>query len=147
MSQRLDDGHATLISLANIPSVRLWEKEVTPPGVSGGGENDTTTMRNTAWRTRAPKQLKTLTPMNFTAAYDPQAYDDIVAQTNVNQAITITFPDGSTLVFYGWLDEATPGAIVEGEQPTIDITLIPSNQDLAGAEIAPDYTPASGASW
>lgn len=147
MSQRLDDGFATLITFANAPSIRVYEKEVTPPGASGGGENDTTTMRNTAWRTRAPKKLKTLTPMSLSVAYDPQVYEDIENQVNVNQAITISFPDGSSLVIWGWIDEFTPGAIVEGEQPTADMTIIPSNQDASGDEIAPAYTAASGASW
>lgn len=147
MSQRLDDGHATLITFANIPTIRVYEKEVTPPGASGGGENDTTTMRNNTWRTRAPKKLKTLSPASFTVAYDPQVYQDIADQLNKNQAITISFPDGSSLTFWGWIDEFTPGAIVEGEQPTADMTIIPSNQDASGAEIAPSYTAASGASW
>jgi len=137
---RIDDGFATLISFDADSDVQMWEKEVTPPGVSGGGENDTSTMRNTAWRTRAPKGLITLSESSFSAAYDPAVFDEIVAMVNVNQEITITFPDNSTLVFWGWIDEFTPGANVEGEQPTADVTIIPSNQDAAGAEIAPVYS-------
>ena len=137
---RIDDGFATLISFDADSDVQMWEKEVTPPGVSGGGENDTSTMRNTAWRTRAPKGLITLSESSFSAAYDPAVFDEIVAMVNVNQEITITFPDNSTLVFWGWIDEFTPGANVEGEQPTADVTIIPSNQDAAGAEIATVYS-------
>lgn len=44
---RLDDGHSTRVSFADYPSVAFYEKTVTPPGVDGGGENDTTTMLNT----------------------------------------------------------------------------------------------------
>lgn len=139
---RIDDGFATLIEFAEDSDVQMWEKEVTPPGVSGGGENDTSTMRNTTWRTRAPKGLITLSEASFSAAYDPAVYDEIIAMVNVNQEITITFPDNSTLVFWGWIDEFTPGANVEGEQPTADITIIPSNQNAAGAEIAPVYAAA-----
>lgn len=139
---RLDDGLGTLITFAAASSVLLWEKEVTPPGIEGGGPNDTTTMHNVAWRTMAPKQLKTLTPSTFKAAYDPAVYDSILAMIQVNQQITITFPDGSTLAFYGWVDEFTPDAIVEGEQPTAEVTIQPSNQDGAGDETAPDYTAA-----
>lgn len=137
---RIDDGFATLIAFADNPTVLFWEKEVTPPGVEGGGANDTTTMRNTAWRTRAPKQLKTLSECSFTAAYDPAVYDDIISMLNNNQLITITFPDDSTLAFWGWLDKFTPGRIVEGEQPTAEITIVPSNQNDSGTEVAPDYT-------
>src|SRR3990172_6603227 len=125
---RMDDGFATLITFSEDSSVQMWEKEVTPPGVSGGGENDTSTMHNTAWRTKAPKGLISLSECSFTAAYDPAVFDEIVAMANVNQELTITFPDNSTLTFWGWLDEFTPNASVEGEQPTAAVNIIPSNQ-------------------
>jgi len=134
---RIDDGFATLISFALDSSVLMWEKEVTPPGVDGGGENDTSTMRNTNWRTRAPKGLITLTESSLVVAYDPDVYTEIIAMVNQNQAITITFPDASTITFWGWINEFSPNANVEGEQPTAEVTIIPSNQDAAGDEIAP----------
>ena len=137
---RIDDGFQTLIEFSENSDVKFWEKEVTPPGVSGGGENDTSTMRNTTWRTRSPKNLITLAEATLTAAYDPAVYDDIVAMVNVNQQITITFADNSTLVFWGWIDEFTPGAIVEGAQPTAEVKIIPSNQNAAGTETAPVYS-------
>lgn len=142
MSRRLDDGHPTLIEFAENPTVKFWEKNVTPPGVDGGGENDTTTMHNSVWRTRAPKKLKTLTECKFTAAYDPAVYPQIVAMAQVNQLITITFEDGDTLAFWGWLDKFTPGETSEGSQPTAEVTIIPSNQDDTGAEVAPVHTAA-----
>lgn len=143
MSERLDDGYQTLIGFAADPTVLFYEKEVTPPGISGGGEVDTTTMRNSEWRTRNPKQLKTLSPASATCAYDPAVYPDIITNLiNVNNLVTVTYPDGDTLGFWAWLDEFTPGAHVEGEQPTADLTVIPSNQNAAGAETAPVYTAA-----
>lgn len=143
---RMDDGMATLITLANAPDIEIWEKSVTPPGLSGGGAIDTTTMRNTSLRTNAPKKLKTVTPLSLSAAYDPAVYTTLKAQINVNQAITVTFPDGSTVVFWGWVDDAQPGANEEGTQPTIDITIQPSNMDASGAEIDVAYTAPSVAS-
>jgi len=142
---RIDDGFSTKITFSAGPSggVLFYEKDVTPPGVSGGGENDTTTMRNTAWRTKSPKKLKTLTPCRATVSYDPAVYDDIVAMLNDNQLITVQFADGSTLAFWGWLDEFTPAPAKEGEQPTADITIIPSNQDDSGVETAPVYAEAA----
>lgn len=137
---RMDDGFSTLISLGGTD---FWEKSVTPPGLSAGGEIDTTTMRNTTWRTRNPKSLVTMTPMSATCAYDPEGYETILAQLGVNQEIVVTFPDGSTLTFWGWLDEFTPGESVEGEQPTADVTFIPSNQNASGVETAPVYAAAS----
>ena len=119
----------------------MEEKEVTPPGVDGGGANDATTMRNTTWRTMAPKVLKTLTESPIVVAYDPEFYNEMVAMINDNQQITITFPDLSRLIFWGWINSFTPNANVEGEQPTANLVIIPSNQDgnNNNAEIAPDY--------
>lgn len=139
---RLDDGFSTVISFASDTDIKLYEKSVTPPGVSGGGEVDTSTMLNTVWRTRNPKQLKTLSESSFVAAYDPAVYTEIVALVNINNLITITFPDGATLAFWGWLDEFSPGELVEGEQPTAEITIIPSNQNASGDETAPVFTAA-----
>lgn len=137
----LTDGFPTTVDFALAPSVHFKIKSLTPPGMDGGGENDTTTMENTQWRTRQPKFLVTLSEMNGTAAYDPVVYDEIVTSLlNKNGVITINFPDGSTLGFYGWLDKFTPNEVTEGSQPTASFTIIPSNQDSLYAEQAPDYT-------
>lgn len=138
---RIDDGFSTLITFANAPSIKLYEKEVTPPGVSGGGANETTTMRNTALRTMSPKKLKTVTPIKATCAYDPAVYTDIMAQVNVNQLITVKFADNSTIAIWGWLNEFTPGAAKEGEQPTAEISIEPSLQNGSGVETLPVFTP------
>ena len=122
---RLDDGHPTTIQLDVLPGLLFYEKEVTPPGIDGGGENDTTTMLNTTYRTRAPKKLITLTPATVTAAYDPGIYapTEIMAVINENTLVSIRFPDGQGISFFGWLDNVSFGAIVEGAQPTIDFTI------------------------
>jgi hypothetical protein len=76
------------------------------------------------------------------AAYDPQVYQDIVSMIGQNQLITITFSDNSTLAFWGFVDEFTPGAIKEGTQPTADVKIVCSNQNDAQVETAPVYTAA-----
>ncbi len=129
MANRLDDGFATTISLAN--GTTLFEKSVTPPGLDGGGSIDTTTMRNTLYRTMSPKSLITLSECSVTVAYDPAAYTTLIGALNTNQIITVTFPDASTIAFWGWLNSFTPGENTEGEQPTAEITIIPSNHDNA----------------
>ena len=145
----MGDGYQTTIDFSSSEMTSdafiitlMEEKEVTVPGIAGGGANDASTMRNTAWRTMSPKSLKTLTPATFTVAWDSALFEEIVAMININQLITITFPDASTLAFWGWIDDFAPGAQVEGAQPTATITIIPSNQngDDNDAEIAPDYT-------
>jgi len=146
MSERLTDGFSTTIAFSAGTSgvtLKLWEKDVTPPGVDGGGANDTTTMRNTTWKTRMPKGLKTLTEASFKAQYDPEVLDEILAMINVNQEIVITYPDLSTLTFWGWLDSWKPGALNEGEAPLADGVIIPSNMDGISNEIAPVYADAT----
>lgn len=94
-------------------------------------------------RTQAPKSLKSMEQMSITAAYDPAVLDQIKSMVNVNQLITVTFPDGSTWAFWGWLDEFTPGNHVEGEMPTANVVIQPSLTDASGDEIAPAYSAAS----
>lgn len=125
---RLRDGFSTLISLPGAGAI-FWEIEVTPPGIDGGGPNDTTTMRNIAWRTRQPKKLKTLTAMSARVAYDPRIYNQLTPIVNVNAVVQVLFPEASLLTIWGWLDKFTPDRIREGEQPTAEMTIEPSNQD------------------
>lgn len=141
------DGHPTTIDFSATSSGVtltdiLAEKEVTPPGVDGGPENDTSTMRNVTWRTKQPPSLRTMTNSSFMAAYDPALLDEIVAMVNVNQELTITFPDGSTWVIWGWLSSFTPNPSTEGSQPTATVTIMPSNQNNSGVETGPVYTAA-----
>lgn len=143
---RLDDGFSTIITVANIPSVKLYEKDVTPPGMAMGGAIDTTTMRNSTWRTNAPRKLKSLSQVSSTVAFATVAIDDVKAQIGINQLITVTFPDSSSIVFYGWIEEFTPGAFTEGEQPTATLTIVPSLRDTDGTETAPDYLEPVGSS-
>ncbi len=142
---RIDDGFSTTIILSATSSgvtLEMFEKEVQPPGISAGGEIDTTTMLNTLYRTKEPKSLLTLMPLSLVVAYGSVLYDEMILQIKTNQLITITFPDASTIVFWGWIDEFAPNNLVEGEQPTANITIIPSNKNNAGTEVAPVHTPA-----
>lgn len=139
-NKRMDDGFSTIITFALLPTVKLFEKEVTPPGITSGGPIDTTTMRNIAWRTMSSRALKSLTPVTATVAFASEVIPLIQNQIGVNQQVTVTFPDQSTLVFYGWIEEFTPGAFVEGEQPTATLNVQPSNKDADGDEISPVYS-------
>jgi hypothetical protein len=139
---RLDDGHSTQISFADNPVVKFWERQVTPPGMDGGGPNDTTNMRNVSLRTKAPKKLKSMTTMTATVAYDPQVFDptQVWDMINENQLITVLFPDGAEVSFWGWLNSFMPGENREGEPPTATITVECSNQNDSQVETGPVYT-------
>lgn len=126
---RIDDGFSTTITIEDFPAIKLWEKTVTPPAISGGGAIETTTMRNAFWRTRSEKQLKTLNELTLTAAYDPQVIEDLMNLINVRKNYFVNFADGSVLVFPAFMDEFAPSECAEGEQPTADITIIPTMED------------------
>jgi hypothetical protein len=128
---RLDDGYQALLTFASNPDVKFWEKTTGGPGVDGGPAIETTTQHNTLWRTFQPRALKTLTPFDVIGAIDPDMYstDELSALINVKDTITVTFPDGSTLAFYGFLQRISEPAMVEGEQPEVTLTIVPTNTD------------------
>jgi len=125
----LGDGFSTKITLAGDPNIDFYEKTVQPPGYDGGDAVETTTMFNATWRTMRPRKLMTVTEVKSTAAYDPTVYSQIEAQINIETTITITFPDGSTIAFYGYLKAFEPSDVEEGEQPEAEITIQPTNWD------------------
>jgi hypothetical protein len=138
---RLQDGFSSKIAFAADANVSFWERTVTPPGVDGGDAIDTSTMHNVTWRTMASRALKTLTDSSITAAYDPQVFDQIVALINVEGLITVHFPNGDTLDFYGFLKSFTPGELTEGEMPEAEITIVCTNYNpLTAMESSPTLT-------
>lgn len=143
--RRLLDGFATKVTFARDPDVSLWETTVTPPGVDGGDAIDTNTMHNVSWRTMAARALKTLTEFTFTAAYDPDVLNQLLALVNVYDTITVRHPDGSTWAFYGFLRVFQPETHEEGTMPTATVTVQPTNYDYANAvEAGPAVASVAG---
>jgi hypothetical protein len=141
----MPDGYQTLITFASNPSVKFWEKQIKPPGIDGGDKIDTTTMHNVAWRTTSPRHLKTLTDSSCQAAYDPDVITEIETLVNKEDTITVHFPTGDSICFYGFLKSFEPGELKEGEFPEAAITIVPTNWDpLAHVEAGPVYTSVSG---
>lgn len=146
---RVTDGYSTLITLgttgelASGAGIRLFEKEVTPPEIMAGGAIDITTMRDDVYRSKARKKLKDVGPLVATVAYATDAYTKILSAIGVNQAITVTFADGATLVVWGWLDSFKPGRIAEGVEPTAEVTFIISNKNNSGVVTGPAFTASS----
>ncbi len=141
----LQDGFSTLITMSDIPAIKFYERTVTPPGVDGGDPIERTTMHNSVWRTFGARSLKTLTPVSTTVTYDPAVYDDIVGQTNVEQTITVTFADGSTIAFYGYLQNFEASEASEGSDPEATATFQPTNWDpSANVEAGPAVAEVAG---
>ena len=139
----MTDGHATLVEFSADTDVLFEEVETQPPGVEGGDGKRVSSMRNTAWHTKAPNVLKDLLDSGVTVIWDPATYDECIALINVNMSITFTFPDGSTLVVWGWMKSFQPNKHKEGEQPTAEIAIIFSNRNGSGVETAPVYAAAA----
>lgn len=142
---KLEDGFSTKITVALDPAISFWEKSVKPPGFDGGDAIETTTMHNIKLRTMAPRQLKTLTQMTTTAAYDPNVLNQVYSIINRKTTITVRFPDGSTLAFFGYIKSFEPNDMSEGNFPEATVTIVPTNVDpTTGAEADPVLTSVAG---
>jgi hypothetical protein len=136
---RLDDGYQALVTLAVDTDIKLWEKSTTPPSVNGGDPIDTTTQHNVTYETQSPRALKKMEGGSMTVAYDPAVYPQIIAVINVLTVISILFPNGAKLSYWGWLRSFEPAEMTPGEQPTATANFEPANQDASGVEQAPVY--------
>jgi hypothetical protein len=134
---KLNDGFATLITFARIPSAKFYEKTVTPPSISIGKAIDTTTMRNLTMRTTAAAKLQSTGNMKLDVAYDTQSYQQVQAVLGLTQLVIVTFSDASSVSFYGYIDSFAPGVVEEGKQPTATIEVIATNTKTSGTESAP----------
>ena len=143
---KLDNGHAMRIVFARNTTFSLWEKSVKPPTLDGGDPIDTTTMRNVLWRTKGPRALIDTGEMALTCAYDPNSYNQARELLNQRDTITVFFPDGSTLAFYGYLSKFEPNDNPgDGEQPEASVTIIPTNFDHVNkVEAGPVLTTVAG---
>ena len=145
LEDRIDDGHATLVSFGDFPSVEFYERTVKLPGMDGGPLIDTTGMRNTVYRTFSERALKTLTQMTLVCAYTSEFFADanMNAMVNVNQLVTVELPDGATWEFYAVVNSVDFSPNTEGEQPLATITVTPTNtHPTTKVETAPVHTPA-----
>jgi len=140
----LKDSFGISVTFASDPDLNLAvdPTSITPPGLEGGDAIDTTTHSNTQFRTKYPRTLIDISNASMTAIYDPDAWNDIVALINENQQITFSFPDNSSIVFYGYLQSFVPNEFVEGSPATAEMTIVVTNDDGSG-ESAPVYTAGS----
>lgn len=141
----LEDGFQITIAFSADTTIALYEKVVTPPGVDGGEPIPLANQLSTTYRTFTSRALKTLTPMQFTCAYATKAYPRLVTLINVEGTITIHWPDGATLSFYGFLQAFQPAPVSEGVNPEASCIIVPTNRDpISKVEVAPSYVIGSG---
>lgn len=130
---RLRNGFKSTITFSQDTNIEMWEMEVGQPGMDGGDPVDTTTMHSVEWREKAPRTLKDLTPFTVKFAYDPVIWNSSSTSTrgaiNREDTITITYPDLSTLAFFGYLQKVEFEPLVEGTMPAGTATIVPTNWD------------------
>jgi len=142
---KMPDGYRSTFAAAAKPGLQLWEVSGKPPGIDGGEMINTTTMLNNIWRTWDARHLKTLTPLTFKAAFDPDVWNDLLNMINTPGAWTFHYPSGDALSFYANLEKVEPEDFEEGKMPMVTCTLTPTNWDPVNfVEAAPVYTVAAG---
>lgn len=144
VGRMLENGYQSLVTFEADPDVALWETEVTPPGIDGGQKIDVTTMHNVTTKTSAPQALGDITDNQFSAAYDPMVYTQIIALRNLRTTITVQFPNGDTLAYFGFLQKFEPTSLKNGEFPIATVTISATNRDSSGLEQTPVLTTAAG---
>lgn len=140
----LKDGYSTKITFASRPTVEFWEKMLTPPGYDSGDKIAQSTMFNTRYRTYEPRSLIDVTDSTIKAAWNPLLYSTILNLVGIKDTISFTFPDGSTLAFYGFLKSFVPDQMEEGKQPEATLVIVANNRDSSLVEQAPVETDVAG---
>lgn len=139
-------GPGVKIAFERDPDVSFWEIEVKPPMVEGGDAIDNTTQHNVTWRTSDSRKLMTLGEVTGRCCYDPNVYNNIISNLiNQNGSITVLFPDGSTLDFFGFLKTFDPQGLTEEGLAEANFTVVPTNYDPDNdVEAGPVLTSVSG---
>lgn len=138
------EGYRCIFSMAGAPTIQLWEIGGKPPSIDGGDLINTTTQWNVSWETFFPRHLKKVDDVTFEVAYDPDAWNTIAAQVNVNQSFSFFFPDGSYVDFWGVLRKVEWAELKIGEFPKATVTIGVTNTDASSVESGPVFTAAVG---
>lgn len=146
----LVDGYKTTINLT--ADLVVLEIEVTPPAIDGGEPIPQDHMQSGFLSIFFPRKRRRLAPFTLMVAWNSFAYNQItqsvtpnavagmIASVNKNQSMTITFSDGATLSFWGFVSKFEPGTMKDGERPTATLTIVPSLLDCYNIIRTPIYT-------
>lgn len=127
--RQIGTGAPAYITFTLDPNIDLWEKSVKPPSFQLDDRKDNSTAHNDRFRTFSPGRLLTGQDITVQCGYDPDQIQDIIDRIGVRDTITVTFPTGTKIAFYGWLDQVDFSELTEDDDPTVTLTLAQGNQD------------------
>lgn len=143
--RKLGIGGPTYITFASNPNISLWEQSVKPPSFQLDDRKDNTTSYNSRFRTFSPGRLITGQDVTAQCGYDPDDEQEIIDLIGVRDTITVTLPSGTTICFYGWLDNVDFNDHNEDDDPMVTLTIAQGNQDWDTCEeAAPVITAGTG---
>jgi len=99
-------------SSIDIGGVSLCLTSLAGVSLTGFEKLDISCLSNSTWKTGISQTLKDCPDLSFTVNFSPALWGSVVAQINVNQQITVNFPDAlglGSINFYGFLNTFTPG--------------------------------------
>lgn len=103
---------------------------------------DNTCLSNSEFITKQPQTLKEHADIPFTALWDPADYDDIEAEVNVNQLMTLSIPSVGSIAFYGFLQSVEVSEAAVGDRWEVSGNIVITNITAAGVETGPSFTGA-----
>lgn len=142
LGSMLERGHVITVSINTQETIEFKEISVQPPGVEAGDPINTYTQYSDKWKTKAASVLMEMTELEMEVAYDPVILTaaKIEAAINLETDITVFFPDGSKVAFWGYLRSFIPGSMDEESRPTASAVIQPTNRDPSdGSEAGPVY--------
>lgn len=125
---KLKDGFSTKITFARYSTAEFWEKVVGLAGADNGEGIEQTTMHTVRYRQVTPRQLITLTPFDVDCAYDPDV-THLLDMVGREDTVTETYPDGTTVAYFAYLQKYAKKPNEEGKQPELTLTICPTNWD------------------
>jgi hypothetical protein len=121
------------VGFSRAPTVGLWFKKSKPPGLANGKIDIMHQQVPVgSYRMSAAAAYKDIQDVTGSAAYDPQAFEAIsgtLMGKGNEGSVTYFFMDGSTITFWGYIDEFDPQDAGEKEQPMASVKIVATNYD------------------